>query len=199
MTVLSILIPSIPSRIDKMKRLFDRLQAQVDVGKYDVEVLSFLDNKKRSVGLKRDALVQLAQGKYCAFVDDDDEVYDCYVHELAFAAKARDVDVIVFNEHCTINNGNIFTVRFGLEYPNEEAHMVKGRWADVTRKPWHPCAWRTSIAQSERFSDASYGEDWHWCKRLIPKAKTQHRINAVISRYDFNNVTTEAAHVFPKD
>lgn len=195
---LSILIPSIPSRLDKLGRLFTKLQGQVDRGNYPVEILSFLDNKKRSVGFKRDALVQLARGEFCCFVDDDDQVYDCYIHELVFAAKHQRADVIVFNEHCTINKENIFTVRFGLEYPNEEAHKENGRWVDITRKPWHPCAWRTRIAQSERFADASYGEDWHWCKRLLSKAKTQHRINRVISRYDFDNRTTEAEHVFPK-
>lgn len=60
MILLSILIPSIPHRIDKMKRLFERLQEQI--GDKNIEVLSFLDNKKRSIGLKRDALVQLARG-----------------------------------------------------------------------------------------------------------------------------------------
>lgn len=110
-----------------------------------------------------------------------------------------DVDVIVFNEHCTINGGNIFTVKFGLEFENQPAHKENGSWADITRKPWHPCAWRTELAQSEHFPDASYGEDWHWCKRLVAKAKTQHRVLNTISRYDYDERVTEAAHVFPKE
>ena len=196
MTLLSILIPSIPSRLGKLQKLYGDLLAQAEG--QPVEILSFLDNKKRSIGLKSDALVQVAIGKYCAFVDDDDAVYSNYIADMLTGAR-EDADVIVFNEHCTINGGTVFTVKFGLEYENEEAHVDNGRWANITRKPWHPCGWRTEIAKSEHFPDASYGEDWHWCKRLVPKAKSQFRIDKVLSRYDYNESVTEAEIVFPKE
>lgn len=195
----SILIPAIPSRLDRLKALYDKLleQAKDYPG---VEILAFLDNKRRSVGLKRDALVQIARGAYLAFVDDDDHVYGDYVKEIHKAITAgTDPDVIVFNEHAVVNGGNIFTVRFGIEYENQEAHKVKDAWADITRKPFHSCVWSREIAQSEHFPDASYGEDWHWCKRLIPKVKTQHRIDMVLSKYVYDDRVTEAEHIFPHD
>jgi glycosyltransferase involved in cell wall biosynthesis len=203
MLKLSILIPSIPNRINKMAALFGKLQAQIDKYHFDnIEILSFLDNKKRSVGYKRDALVQMAMGEYLAFCDDDDDVYDNYLQEIMKALNDNidneNVDVVVFSEDCTINGENKFTVKFGIEYPNEEAHKINGLWVNITRKPFHSCIWKSSIAKSEHFPDASYGEDWHWCKRLLTKVKTQGRINAVIKRYIFNKKTTEAALVFPK-
>ena len=64
---LSILIPSIPSRFDKLIATYEHLLILCE-GK-DIEVLAFTDNKKRTIGQKRDALVQMSNGKYVMFVD----------------------------------------------------------------------------------------------------------------------------------
>ena len=76
---LSILIPSIPSRIqDRMIPLYHKLQEQIrklDNPK-DVELLCVIDNKRRSIGYKRESLVYIARGNYLAFVDDDDDNED---------------------------------------------------------------------------------------------------------------------------
>lgn len=199
--LLSVLIPSIPRRIERMAKLFSKLERQIsdNIAGAEVEILSFLDNKKRSVGLKRDGLVRLARGKYLTFVDDDDDVYDNYLKSILGVIRGtKTQDVVVFNEHVQINGGNIFTVRFGIEYDNQEARKVNGRWIDITRKPFHSCVWRTEIAVQEHFADASYGEDWHWCKRLLPRVVHQARINDVLSKYTFDSNVTEAEYVFPK-
>jgi hypothetical protein len=59
----------------------------------DIEILLFLDNKKRTVGGKRDALVQMSRGKYFMFVDDDDDLVS--IDEI-YQATFQDVDVITF-------------------------------------------------------------------------------------------------------
>lgn len=191
----TILIPSIPSRLGMLAELYKRLQAQVDkVAPKDVEILSFLDNKRRSVGLKRDGLVQLAHGDFLAFVDDDDVVYDDYVLEILNAIRANpNADVIVFNEDVSINGGNIFTCRFGIEYENQQCRTdANGKWQNITRKPFQSCVWRTPLAQSEHFPNVSWGEDWDWCKRLIPKVKIQHRIEKTLMCYRYSDRVTEA-------
>ena len=192
----SILIPSVPIRVSKMEGLFKILEKQIN-GR-NVEVLSFLDNKKRTIGYKRDALVQIARGKYLSFVDDDDMVSQNYIDEILTACE-KDVDLIMFNQGCTINNGNMFTVRYGLDYKNEEAHVVDGKWVDIKRQPFHSCVWKSEIAKTEHFPDASYGEDWHWAKRLIPKVKTSVNIDKILQYYIYNDKTTEAELIFPKD
>ena len=53
--LLSILIPSIPSRFEMVRALVEKLELQI--GDLPVEILVFLDNKRRSIGMKRDALV----------------------------------------------------------------------------------------------------------------------------------------------
>jgi len=196
--IFSILIPSIPSRLHRLEVLFAKLQNQVSSTPFEVEILSLLDNKKRSIGLKRDALVRCARGDYLAFCDDDDDVSEDYVKSICEALLRESPDVLVFNERCSINGENDFIVRFGMEYENEEARQENGVWVDVKRKPFHCCVWKSSIARSESFPDASYGEDWHWCKRLVPKVEKQWRIDRVLKMYRYDRSVTEAELVFPK-
>jgi len=193
----SILIPSIPSRFDRLKKHFDYLQERA--ANKPVEILAFTDNKRRSVGLKRDALVQVARGEFLSFLDDDDLAEPHYVDEVLKAIEAHpDADLFTLKMTATINKGNAFVVDYDLNYENQEAWQINGIWQNIRRKPFHNNIWRTSIAQSERFPDASYGEDYHWAKRLHPKVKTSFKIDKIMSHYFFDDKVTEAEHVFPK-
>lgn len=193
---LSVLIPSIPSRFDRMITLYNEIQSQC-TGR-EVEILCFVDNKKRSIGYKRDALTQLAQGDYLTFIDDDDWVEPIYIEEIMQAINTG-ADVLCPKISCIVNQGNEFIVNYSIHNQNEEARIIKGVWVDVTRKPLHNCIWKSSIAKSEHFPDASYGEDGHWAKRLHGKVKSEHIINSIISHYTYDKAITEAALIFPKD
>ena len=63
--ILSILICSIEERNQKLQRLLALLAKQATP---DVEVLTSIDNKKKSVGQKRNELLDRARGQYVAFV-----------------------------------------------------------------------------------------------------------------------------------
>lgn len=191
---LSILIPSIPSRFARLKLLWEVLTPMVEG--LPVEILVFMDNKKRSVGLKRDALVQMAKGQYLSFVDDDDRIYSNYVTEMLGAIK-KGPDVVSIQQHATINDGNKFLVSYGLNNENQEARKVNGVWVDVDRKPFHTCAWKTEIAKRHHFPDASYGEDWHWCERVLKDVRTETVLTAPIMCYHWNEDVTEAELIYP--
>lgn len=196
----SILIPSIPSRITRfLYPLLERIYLQIG-SREDIEVLCFIDNKKRSVGRKRDALVQMSQGNFLAFVDDDDDILEGYIyHILKTIENNVDADIIVFDQKAIINKSNYFTVRFGVEYENQEAYVNnEGIWQDITRKPFHVCVWRSEIAKKHRFPDASYGEDWHWAQRALNDVKRQVRINETLHLYTYDDAITEAELIFPK-
>jgi hypothetical protein len=93
MTQLSILIPSIPSRFDKAIGLYHKIVFLV--GERDIEILMLTDNKKRTIGEKREALKNASNGKYFMFVDDDDDLVDL---EDLYNATFEDVDVITFQQ-----------------------------------------------------------------------------------------------------
>ncbi len=189
--LLSILIPTIPSRFDMARALIEKLEKQI--GDLPIEILYLGDSKKRSIGMKRDALVQLAQGRMLVFCDDDDIPQPRYCSEIIKAIRKNpDVDCIVFNQQAILN-GNSFCVRFGLEYENQQATMGEdGKFCDITRKPFHVCPWRRELAQRYRFDDINYGEDWNWIQQLLVDAKTQYRINDILHTYVFSDSVTEA-------
>lgn len=189
----SVLIPSIPSRIGRfLCPLLSKLEAQAHG--QPVEIISLLDNKKRSIGLKRDALVQAARGEYLAFVDDDDDVSDDYISSILNAIHTNpNIDIITFNQKAIINGGNPFTIRFGIENSNEQAWKnLNGFWQDIVRKPFPICVWKSKIAKEHRFPDASYGEDWHWAERVLICVKTQTRIEKTLYTYRYDDRVTEA-------
>lgn len=188
---LSILIPSIPSRFDKMFNLYNRLL--VECKELPIEILCLVDNKIRSIGEKRNDLVQLAKGEYLTILDDDDSFFEGYAVEILKAIESN-ADVITFNQKCTLD-GESFFVNFSLYNEcNEPAKFDnEGNYLNIKRLPFHCCVWKSNIAKSETFASVSYGEDWHWCKRLIQKCETECHIDKVLHHYIYNSQTTQAS------
>jgi len=187
MVVLSVLIPSIPERIDKALKLLNNITEQDQGGK--VEVLLFTDNRQRSIGQKRDALVQIAKGKYMVFVDDDDDVGDTFVADILEAAKGSP-DIITYKHRAYIN-GVSYTINSDLRNKKDEQLHSDGA-KEIKRKPCHSNAIRTEIAQRHRFHDLNYGEDANWMKRVAKEVKTQQKINRILHFYIYNDHTTAA-------
>jgi Glycosyl transferase family 2 len=79
----SILIAGIPERYHVVHPLLlSLLEHQAVARMPDVELLYLLDNRRRSVGAKRNALLGAATGEYVSFVDDDDQVANDYVQKI---------------------------------------------------------------------------------------------------------------------
>ena len=181
---LSILTPAVPSRLRQLDKLCDKISRMI--GSSPVEHLVFLDNKKRSVGLKRDALLRMAKGKYVAFVDDDDDISWDYIAAI-LGASEMNVDVITFLQEASIN-GQKGIIEFKLGNPNEEF----GTNGVTRRNAWHVCAWRRTLAILSRFPDLNYGEDWRFAAPLCELAKMEHHIPEILHYYRHSTQTTEA-------
>lgn len=192
--LLSILTPAVPSRMVQIGELCAKLRWQI-AGDYPVEHLVLIDNKKRTVGEKRDALLVAAKGRYVAFVDDDDDVSDDYVQSI-LAATATDPDVITFKQDATVN-GMFGRIEFRLGNPNEPfSGMPEGApgFALLThRNAWHVCAWKRSKAILSHFPATNYGEDWAFASKLcaLPNLREVH-IDKVLHFYRHSSETTEA-------
>lgn len=190
---LSILVPAITERSEARDKLLDELQRQVDAKDYPVEILCFIDNRKRTIGEKRDDLVQLARGRYVAFVDDDDWVAPEYVEEILMWAGEGGPDVISFINETTINGENPFKVHMKLENTEHEgARQIDGNWMDINRPPWHTCAWRRELAQQFRFPATNYGEDWGWVSQFVGRATSEYHITKVLHYYRYDDDVTRA-------
>lgn len=193
----SILMLSIPERIDSMKAAVQHLQEQADAlgqGKA-VEILVLLDNRSKTIADKRNDLLRSARGKYIAFLDDDDAVSKEYMSKILQAIDENNVDCITFNQWCSID-GEPMDVHFGIGNPH--GHMWRdedGFLGDIKRPPYHMCVWRREIAQSEEFVQSysaagQSSEDIDWLMRLYPKVQTEYHINDSLHGYIWSSKTT---------
>jgi len=187
--LLSVLIPATPARVQShLWPLYQKLQDQVAKLSESglVELLVFLDNRQRTIGEKRDALVQSSRGAFVAFVDDDDDVEPGYIWELIAAIQTHKVDVITFKQRAVIN-GVAGICHFSLQHPNEPFSA-----AGFRRNAWHVCAWRGDMARRFRFPATNYGEDWAWARHLVVEAKKEHHIDKVLHTYRYDEKVSEA-------
>lgn len=186
MIQLSILIPSIPSRFEMAIQRYNHYMGMV--GDKNIEILLFTDNKKRSIGYKREALKNISQGKYFMFADEDDDLLS--IDEI-YEATFLDVDVIDFKVKCQNEDKStyIVTQRLGSEV---EHNTESGKYLDCNRPPFHICAWHHKFKRF-KYPDISYSEDWEWLIQCYPHAKKEHFIDKVLFSYNFDPSVTEAS------
>ncbi len=189
MPLLSILIPSVPNRHSQLHTLFKNLAWQVENYGDDVEILVFLDNKKRSIGLKRQALLDIAKGTYVTWIDDDDEPDMDYVHEVMEVLHGSfHPDVITINQEVYIDGNGPYSLTFKAGHPdNEEVGETP-----ATRPPWHTCIWKRETVKDCKFPDLMYGEDWAWAEQANKLIRHSFHIDKVLLTYIFNSNITEA-------
>ena len=195
--LLSILTASIPERADKLEMLTEKIAHQI--GDFPVEHLVFLDNRRRTIGAKRDALLRIARGTFIAYVDDDDTVSPDYVASLVDAIKIaitptfsqtdHRIDVITFAQFARVNEAAAKIV-FGLRQENQP--FIPD--TEVLRAAWHVCAWRRSVAILSHFPESNYGEDWAFAEPINRIARASIHLDKVLHHYRFNSATTAAPY-----
>ena len=188
---LSILIPATPRRVaSHLQPLIAELETQIAQLEQpqNVEVLSFLDNRMRTIGEKRDALVQMSRGQFVAFCDDDDWVAPEYVRLLTdtIAVTTPRTSVITFDQLAVVNGVDAIC-SFSLKHPNEAFKQPSFK-----RSAWHVCAWRGDMARRVRFPASNYGEDWAWAKHLVLDATGEIHISKVLHHYRYSDAVSEA-------
>jgi glycosyltransferase involved in cell wall biosynthesis len=188
---LSILICTVPSRAKKfLPAILSQLEPQLQ-GLTIVELLYIGDNKLMTVGEKRNALVNMARGKYVVFVDDDDRIAPNYVQRLIDGIVYRDEaniepDCVCFNAQIAINGGKPVDVY----YSKNNKRDIDTKTAYL-RIPNHLMCVKRSIAIETPYMAVSRGEDSQYAKRLLPKLKVEHLLGDTLYFYDFNSQTTE--------
>src|SRR5215472_3755229 len=117
---LSVLICSVHTRYKTFgpriqQQIFDQY-AELEPDYQDrVEILMLTDNKKMMLGTKRNRLVDLAQGRYVQFIDDDDRIHPDMIR-LILEATDTNPDCITFLCEVTLNHGEPKTCHYSLDY-----------------------------------------------------------------------------------
>lgn len=187
MIILSILIPTIPERVEMFTELHKKISSQItycqtvhpSLGRVELLVddsKKFLDGGL-SIGKKREALVKRAEGVFLCFVDDDEDVSPNYVEALLRLAQ-RDADICVFRNFTMLQN-YWFVCDMSIHYPNDQPSPKH----TVRRRPWHCCAVKSHLAKLYPFPDKSYGEDAEWMEKVLTHVTTEAKTEEVLHLY----------------
>lgn len=187
---LSILVCSVHTRYDTFLpkiegQLFGQYNSLSEADQDRVEIVVLTDNKKMMLGHKRNVMVEMAQGKYVVFVDDDDRIADDYIVSL-LEATTHDTDSIVFQAEVSLNNE-----KPKLCYYSKDIKADYNKPNAYYRIPNHICCVKKSVSLKSSFPNVLYGEDAGYGKILLPHLKTEYKIDKVLYYYDYNSETTE--------
>jgi hypothetical protein len=155
----TILIASIAGREASLKKLLESIHEKRNrlCPALKIQVTVAYDNKEKSIGLKRQSLLESALGKYLSFVDDDDDVTDSYFEDALTTIEGK-YDV------CRLR-GKIsqFTFTHSIETTLDSKMSKNGVF---TRPPNHLNVMISTAAKFIKFGNAISGEDLDWTIRL---------------------------------
>lgn len=201
--LLSILIPTVVGREDECHELELTIDKQAYNRKVDVfdkwgdvirrewdlltfvETIIYKDDKKISIGEKRERLYSLANGTYSFMIDDDDSIAPNAIELILNAIKSNlDVDVISFEEYVNMD---------GKEYRSNHAAIYSGWEGDGNsifpdgfhfhRTPFFKSVIRTELAKSIPIQKIRFGEDHAFANDLHPLIKSEFHISEPLYRY----------------
>jgi glycosyltransferase involved in cell wall biosynthesis len=204
----SILISGIPERYSTVQPLLYSLLETQAVGRMpDVELLYLLDNRRRPVGAKRNALLDMARGEYVSFIDDDDDVAADYVRRIyATLVKTRKsatpADVICFRQLAHLETQNIVhDCTYSLEHYRNRPPEGRRQLAQVaddkgaivqnvlawTGPPAHTMVWRRALLAGIRFPEKTFGEDVDFVDLACERATSEIQLGGeVLYNYRWN-------------
>lgn len=187
----SILIAAIPERYHSAQPLlYSLLEAQGVARNPDIELVYLMDNHRRSVGAKRNALLSISNGEYVSFIDDDDAVAGDYVARVLDALRRnKGVDVVCFPQRATIMpSGIVHECTYSLANKTRELKPTeKPNVFAWSGPPAHTMIWRRDITRGASFPETQFGEDVAWVDKVCERAKTEHQIGGTpLYLYNFD-------------
>jgi len=181
MSRLAILICTLPERFEKLKRLKNILEPQVERNK---EVfISYNDQGRQTpTGAKRNLLIEQTQSEYICFIDDDDLVHSYYVDEIVKAMQSNP-DVVTFCGWMTTNGGHRVNWEIKLGNKYEERNGMYYRF------PNHLSVMKRELVRHVKFPEVWQQEDYIWAKHIHDQKllKTEVHIPLQLYWYDFDD------------
>lgn len=155
-TLWSILVPTVPERVDVRRPLMDSLHRQA-AEHPEVEVLLVEDNRSIPYHAKLNRMAAIASGVYVSYVDDDDWIADDYVAAIVAALRrSPEVDAVLFDTVWTLDDGPPVAVHYGLGNP------VRNGPDGFYRPPEQRHPIRREIILSMPYKPPDYGADTNW-------------------------------------
>ncbi|HEV2600750.1 MAG TPA: glycosyltransferase [Candidatus Babeliales bacterium] len=163
----SILICTLEERKKSFDTLRAKVQRQIEVNQLNdqVEILFFRDNRERSIGYKRNFLLQQSKAEYVSFLDDDDDVHGRYV-PMIYEKLQQKPDCVSLVGIMTTHGKNPEIFKHSIAYNNKYCTEDGVHF----RPPNHLNPIKRDIAAQFSFPEANYGEDYSWAHLLAESA-----------------------------
>jgi len=176
---LSVLICSLTERRTMLERLLAELKFFKTFSTLNIEILTDVDDRQKTIGQKRNDLVARAKGKYCCFIDDDDQVSKYYFREIEQALKDKPDCVALLGMF--YQNGRpikpfVHSIDTDKYMEDEEAFY---------RPPNHLNPILTGLVKRVGFPTKNWGEDTDFAMRMVGRLTTQGLVQSVIYHYYF--------------
>jgi len=182
--LLSILIPTMESRLPLYIRLHEELTRQCNLPGAGpaVEILTLSDDGSEVLGTKRNRLMDRARGRFLVFVDDDDRVSPDYVQLILAAIRENSAaDCITFPGEITFCGQQPRRLVHSIRYTDWYEHQ-----GEYLRPPCQITPIRSDVARRYRFAEVGYSEDVEWTMRISRDGALHHEapIDDVLYYYD---------------
>lgn len=180
----SILIPTMPGREAGLAKLTDSIREKVSriCPHLRYEFCIAFDNREMSIGMKRQKLLQDAKGKYLSFIDDDDDITDAYIEDLAECIKG--------GYHTMRLRGQMSQYPFvhSTEMTMTTPMATQDDPPLFQRPPNHLNPMLADVAKLVPFKDAVHGEDLDWTLSLYRTKflETEYRSDPARTHYIYN-------------
>ena len=190
-TLLSILLPTTVDRRHCFYPLLQEILMQINElnAAHDyIELVIDEDDKLKSIGLKRQHLLERATGIWVVGIDSDDWIAPTYLTDILQALNVKpDTDHVGFIEDCLINGEQSFSI-FSIEHK---------QWAENTDGYQHiRCANPKSVIRRTKalevgFKNIRFGEDKIFSEAVTPLLTSEVFIDKPLYFYrhtssDFN-------------
>lgn len=188
--LLSILLPTTTDRRPMFDKLLAEIKRQIKEADYDyhVEIIIDEDEKQKSIGRKRQDLLEKASGTHISYIDSDDWIAPTYIRDIVYALITHQfVDSIGFYERVNIN-GKISKSIFSIRYK---------KWAENVDGYGHiRCANPKSVIRRTKalqvgYEDRRHGEDRIHSEAVTPLLETEHFIDKELYYYNYVTVKNE--------
>ena len=188
--LLTIAIPTVENRKLVFDELYNELKRQSEPYGDMIEIIYLCDDKKITIGHKRQLLNEMAKGKYVVQWDDDDWIHPNGI-EMIMKGIESDADVISYNYSCDIplDDKSSYPRKVSIKHSNIGDFENKVLY--VTPDPKNPI--KREILNKIKFQDVSHSEEYYfkWDLRLylLTEYKIEEDIYQILNRsgesYDF--------------
>ena len=182
---LSILICSvdIEERQIKLKKLISELNRQISKNYAEeiIEVIVDTDNMNKSVGQKRNDLIQKSQGEFICFIDDDDFISENYLSSILHHLNSG-IDILLIGIEHIVNGVNQTKIQPSLYIDN----LNTGE-AVLKTNHFHLCPHKKSIAERVLFDCINFAEDMIYSQNMVKHINNSYILSTPLYIY-FDNL-----------